>query len=218
MSYKIGLVGLAGAGKDEAAKIIKELLPHYEIDRYAAILKEAARQVFGENFDDRDVKEESVFMTPQLYDKLWDAVDYTALKVTDDNPTIYDVFMDYADKAFSNLTWVSPRLFQQLLGTEVGRNVHPNIWVNYLRNQERNLIIPDVRFDNELVDFNILITRHPVPKGKLHASEVFAAELQMSNEAHLYVDEVVYNDGSLEDLRIKLEFNLKFHGLLPTLI
>lgn len=208
MSYKIGLVGLAGAGKDEAAKIIKELLPHYEIDRYAAILKEAARQVFGDNFDDRDVKEESVFMTPQLWDKLWDAVDYTALKVTDDNPTLYDVFMDYADKAFSNLTWISPRLFQQLLGTEVGRNVHPNIWVNYLRNQERNLIIPDVRYDNELVDFNILITRHPVPKGKLHASEVFAAELILIDDPFKYVNCIVYNGGTLDDLRDKLTYVL----------
>lgn len=214
MSYKIGLVGLAGAGKDEAAKIIKELLPHYEIDRYAAILKEAARQVFGENFDDRDVKEESVFMTPQLWDKLWDAVDYTALKVTPNGSPLYDVFMDYADKAFSNLTWISPRLFQQLLGTEVGRNVHPNIWVNYLRNQERNLIIPDVRFDNELVNFNILITRHPVPKGKLHASEVFAAELMLMDDPFNYVNHIVYNDGSLADLRDKLKYLLKLNKLI----
>lgn len=204
MSYKIGLIGLAGAGKDEAAKIIKELLPHYEIDRYAAILKEAARQVFGENFDDRDVKEESVFVTPQLWDKLWDAVDYTALKVTEDNPTLYDVFMDYADKAFNGLTWISPRLFQQLLGTEVGRNVHPNIWVNYLRNQERNIIIPDVRFDNELVNFNILITRHPIPKGTLHASEVFAAELQLQEDVSGTVEAHIHNDGTLDDLKWKI--------------
>lgn len=214
---KIGLVGLAGAGKDEAAKIIKELLPHYEIDRYAAILKEAARQVFGDNFDDRDVKEETVFVTPQLWDKLWDAVDYTALKVCEGSFDVYDIFIDYADKAFSSLTWISPRLFQQLLGTEVGRKVDPNIWVNYLRNQERNLIIPDVRFDNELVDFNILITRHPIPKGKLHASEVFAAELQQSN-AYEVVDTWIHNNGTLEDLKVKLEYVLKKYCLLPTLI
>lgn len=213
MSYKIGLIGLAGAGKDESAKIIQQLLPAFEIDRYASILKEAARQVFGENFDDRDVKEEMVFVTPQLWDKLWDACDYTALKVAE-KAGYYDLFMDKADQDFGNLTWISPRLFQQLLGTEVGRAIDPNIWVNYLRNQDRNLIIPDVRFDNELVDFNILITRHPVPQGTLHASEVFAAELQMSDESYLYVDEVIYNDGSLSDLHTKLKFILGQHGLI----
>ena len=208
MSYKIGLIGLAGAGKDESAKIIQQLLPAFEIDRYASILKEAARQVFGENFDDRDVKEEMVFVTPQLWDKLWDACDYTALKVAEKSGH-YDEFMDKADKAFGNLTWISPRLFQQLLGTEVGRAIDPDIWVNYLRNQDRNLIIPDVRFDNELVDFNILITRHPVPKGTLHASEVFAAELQMQDDPSGTIEARIYNGGSLEDLKIKIEKLLK---------
>lgn len=215
MSYKIGLIGLAGSGKDESAKIIQQLLPAFEIDRYASILKEAARQVFGENFDDRDVKEEMVFVTPQLWDKLWDACDYTALKVTDPTSySMYDEFMNKADKAFGNLTWISPRLFQQLLGTEVGRAIDPDIWVNYLRNQDRNLIIPDVRFDNELVDFNILITRHPVPKGTLHSSEVFAAELQMSTEPYRYVDEVIYNGGTLRSLAARLHNVLKARKLI----
>ncbi|WEM05749.1 dNMP kinase [Acinetobacter phage vB_AP_P1489] len=213
MSYKIGLIGLAGAGKDTVAVILQEALKdigqEFEIDRYASILKEAARQVFGENFDDRDVKEETVFVTPQLWDKLWDAVDYTALNVADGEQYIsghmYDLLMTKADEVFGSLTWISPRLFQQLLGTEVGRAIDANIWVNYLKNQDRNLIIPDVRFDNELVDFNILITRHPVPKGKLHSSEVFAAELQLSDNPYDYVDYVIHNDGSIEDLKRKVQ-------------
>lgn len=213
MSYKIGLIGIAGSGKDESAKIIQQLLPAFEIDRYASILKEAARQVFGENFDDRDVKEDMVFITPQLWDKIWDACDYTALKVVEKSGN-YDMFMYYADLAFGNLTWISPRLFQQLLGTEVGRAIDPDIWVNYLHNKDRNLIIPDVRNDNELVDFNILITRHPVPKGTLHSSEVFAAELQMSTEPYKYVDAVIYNDGSLQDLQSKLYKVLKARELI----
>lgn len=208
MSYKIGLIGLAGAGKDTVAVILQEALKEvgqaFEIDRYASILKEAARQVFGDNFDDRDVKEEMVFVTPQLWDKLWDACDYTALKVAEKSGH-YDKFMDKADNAFGNLTWISPRLFQQLLGTEVGRAIDPDIWVNYLKNQDRNLIIPDVRFGNEDVDFNILITRHSVPQGKLHASEVYAAELQLSDNPYDYVDYVIHNDGSIEDLKRKVQ-------------
>ncbi|QVD48874.1 dNMP kinase [Acinetobacter phage APK16] len=216
MSYKIGLIGLAGSGKDTVAVILQEALKErgqvFEIDRYAGLLKEAALQVFGENFDDRNVKEEMVFVTPQLWDKLWDACDYTAITLYpksrreyDKDSVYYDLFMDMADKAFGNLTWISPRLFQQLLGTEVGRAIDPDIWVNYLKNQDRNLIIPDVRFGNEDVDFNILITRHPVPQGKLHASEVYAAELQLSDNPYDYVDYVIHNDGSIEDLKRKVQ-------------
>lgn len=210
---KLGLIGLAGSGKDESAKIIQELLPAFEIDRYAGILKEAARQVFGENFDDRAVKEVDKFVDIKLADKMIDATDYVYLKLNRSDIDL-DEWNDLCQKHIDSCTWMSPRKFQQLLGTEVGRAIDPDIWVNYLRNQDRNLIIPDVRFDNELVDFNILITRHPVPCGTLHSSEVFAAELQMSDESYLYVDEVIHNDGSLDDLRTKLKFILGQHGLI----
>ena len=79
MSIKIGLVGLAGAGKDTAALILQRVLAeqgkHFGIDRYAALLKKCSQQVFGDNFDDRDVKEEMVFVTPTLADKMIDATD-----------------------------------------------------------------------------------------------------------------------------------------------
>ncbi|ASN73387.1 dNMP kinase [Acinetobacter phage vB_AbaP_B3] len=205
---KIGLIGLAGSGKDTVAVILREALKErgqvFEIDRYAGLLKEAARQVFGENFDDRNVKEVDKFVDLYLADKLIDATDYVYLKLNRSNIDL-DEWNDLCQKHIDSCTWMSPRKFQQLLGTEVGRAIDPNIWVNYLKNQDRNLIIPDVRFGNEDVDFNILITRHPVPKGKLHASEVFAAELQLSDNPYDYVDYVIHNDGSIEDLKRKVQ-------------
>uniref|UniRef100_A0AAU8KVE5 Deoxynucleoside monophosphate kinase n=1 Tax=Acinetobacter phage vB_Ab_1137_KEN_03 TaxID=3158853 RepID=A0AAU8KVE5_9CAUD len=208
MSYKIGLIGLAGAGKDTVAVILQEALKErgqvFEIDRYAGLLKEAARQVFGENFDDRNVKEVDKFVDLCLADKIIDATDYVYLKLN--RPDIdLDEWNELCKKHIDSCTWMSPRKFQQLLGTEVGRALDENIWVNYLKNQDRNLIIPDVRFGNEDVDFNILITRHPVPKGKLHASEVYAAELQLSDNPYDYVDYVIHNDGSIEDLKRKVQ-------------
>ncbi|UAW09902.1 dNMP kinase [Acinetobacter phage APK77] len=208
MSYKIGLIGLAGAGKDTVAVILQEALKEvgqaFEIDRYASILKEAARQVFGENFDDRDVKEVDKFVDLSLADKIIDATDYVYLKLNRSDIDL-DEWNTLCQKHIDSCTWMSPRKFQQLLGTEVGRAIDENIWVNYLKNQDRNLIIPDVRFGNEDVDFNILITRHPVPKGKLHASEVFAAELQLSDNPYDYVDYVIHNDGSIEDIKRKVQ-------------
>ncbi|CAL1776580.1 deoxynucleoside monophosphate kinase [Friunavirus sp. BRC001] len=208
MSYKIGLIGLAGAGKDTVAVILQEALKErgqvFEIDRYAGLLKEAARQVFGENFDDRNVKEVDKFVDLCLADKIIDATDYVYLKLN--RPDIdLDEWNELCKKHIDSCTWMSPRKFQQLLGTEVGRALDENIWVKYLKNQDRNLIIPDVRFGNEDVDFNILITRHPVPQGKLHASEVYAAELQLSDNPYDYVDYVIHNDGSIEDLKRKVQ-------------
>lgn len=208
MSYKVGLIGLAGSGKDTVAVILQEALKErgqvFEIDRYAGLLKEAARQVFGENFDDRNVKEVDKFIDLYLADKIIDATDYVYLKLNRFDIDL-DEWNDLCQKHIDSCTWMSPRKFQQLLGTEVGRAIDPDIWVNYLKNQDRNLIIPDVRFDNELIDFNILITRHPVPQGKLHASEVYAAELQLSDNPYDYVDYVIHNDGSIDDLKRKVQ-------------
>lgn len=208
MSYKIGLIGLAGSGKDTVAVILQEALKErgqvFEIDRYAGLLKEAARQVFGENFDDRNVKEVDKFVDLYLADKIIDATDYVYLKLNRSDIDL-DEWNALCQKHIDSCTWMSPRKFQQLLGTEVGRAIDPDIWVNYLKNQDRNLIIPDVRFGNEGVDFNILITRHPVPKGTLHASEVYAAELQLSDNPYDYVDYIIHNDGSIEDLKRKVQ-------------
>ncbi|UVD42121.1 dNMP kinase [Acinetobacter phage AbpL] len=208
MSYKLGLIGLAGAGKDTVAVILQEALKErgqvFEIDRYAGLLKEAARQVFGENFDDRNVKEVDKFVDLYLADKIIDATDYVYLKLNRSDIDL-DEWNALCQKHIDSCTWMSPRKFQQLLGTEVGRAIDPDIWVNYLKNQDRNLIIPDVRFGNEDVDFNILITRHPVPQGKLHASEVYAAELQLSDNPYDYVDYIIHNDGSIEDLKRKVQ-------------
>lgn len=208
MSTKIGFIGLAGSGKDTAALILQRVLAeqgkHFGIDRYAALLKKCAQQVFGDNFDDRDVKEEMVFVTPTLADKMIDATDYCQ-HVLGLNGEDFETWNTLCSTHLDKLTWVSPRLFQQLLGTEVGRALKASIWVDYLQDKEGDFVVPDVRFDNELLDVNILITRHAVPFN-LHASEVFAAELQLHQEPYLYVDHVIHNSGTLEELETKLRF------------
>ena len=80
MSIKIGLIGLAGCGKDTAALLLRRILyergQSFEIDRYAALLKKCTELAFGVDFDNRDVKEELVFVTPDLADRMIDATDY----------------------------------------------------------------------------------------------------------------------------------------------
>ena len=206
---KIGICGLAGDGKDTFAILLKEEFAkrgvYFEIDRYAGLLKEAARQVFGEDFDNREIKEEKVFVTPELADKMIDATDYVQLKLGL-NAEQFEIWNDLCCKHIDTLTWVSPRSFQQILGTEVGRTFDPDIWVNYLKNKLGNLIIPDVRFGNEEVDRSILIIRNPLPKGKVHPSEQYAVNLRLEEYPELLVDHIVMNRTTIEDLRKEASF------------
>lgn len=204
---KIGIAGLLGSGKDTFAVMLQEELSKlghsFVIDRYAGLLKEAARQVFGETFDDRDVKEELVFVTPDLLDRMVDSCDYLQL-VLNLRGDVGLHWWDLFDIHLGGLTWISPRLFQQLVGTELGRSIDENIWVNYLKNKSGNLIIPDVRFGNEGCDYNILVKRHNPPTKPTHPSEHYAYNLL--NDVELVskdIDFAVFNTTTKDDLQVQ---------------
>lgn len=211
MSMKLGLLGLAGSGKDTAAEILQRVLREqgmdFQIKKYAGLLKEATRLAFGDNFDDRDVKEERVFVTPDLADKIIDATDYIWLKLGFDHEH-FELYNDLCTKHIDSKTWISPREFQQLLGTDVVRTIDPDAWVKYLTEQDGNFIISDVRFANELLDFNVLLIRD-YPESDLHSSEKFCAGL-VQDVRYLdtpYVqDYTLWNKGTLEELERNIRF------------
>ena len=213
MSLKIGLLGLVSAGKDTAAEILQRVLAEqgmcFPIKKYAGLLKEATRLAFGDNFDARDVKEERVFVTPDLADKIIDSTDYIWLKLGFDHEH-FELFNDLCTKHIDSKTWMSPRDFQQLLGTDVVRAIDPDAWVNYLKREDGNFIVSDVRFANELLDYNVLLWRNPtaLPTGA-HISEAFAQQL-MVDVAHMdapYLhDYTLWNKGTLEELERNIRF------------
>lgn len=210
---KLGLIGLAGSGKDTAAVIMQRILneqtgEHYTIERYAGLLKTCAHKVFGDSFDDRDVKEVKIPVTKELHDRMIAVTAYCQRELGIHDDDDIDRWHKLCNQHFSGLSEVSPRLFQQLLGTEVGRAIDPNIWVKYLHSKDYNMIITDCRFQNELVDKNILIVRHCVPAVG-HASEAFAANLQTNRAARQgVVDYVIHNTGTIEELETRLRFAL----------
>ena len=214
MSIKLGLLGLAASGKDTAAEILQRVLReqgmNFEIKKYAGLLKEATRLAFGDNFDDRDVKEERVFVTPDLADKIIDATDYIWLKLGF-NHEHFELFNDLCTKHIDSKTWISPREFQQLLGTEVVRTIDPDAWVKYLTEQDGNFIVSDVRFANELLDYNVLCWRdNPKTANELHVSELFAVscmhDVQRSNPIDYLHDYTLWNKGTLEELERNIRF------------
>lgn len=94
----------------------------------------------------------------------------------------------------------SPRHLMQTLGTEWGRQmIHGDIWVNAMasRVDGHNVIIPDVRFDNE-ADFirerGVLV--HIVGRGGIGGEH-----LSESGVAIKEGDLILKNDGSVEQLQ-----------------
>lgn len=219
MSIKIGLLGLAASGKDTAAEILQRVLAEqgmcFPIMKYAGLLKEATRLAFGDNFDDRDVKEERVFVTPDLADKIIDATDYIWVKLWGNNTyymlKYFDLYNDLCTKHIDSKTWISPREFQQLLGTDVVRTIDPDAWVKYLTEQDGNYIVSDVRFANELLDYNVLLWRGDVMDTEAHVSEDFARGLMHDvtfMDAPYLHDYTLWNKGTVEELERNIRFML----------
>ena len=196
---QIGILGLAGAGKDTAAQIISRItgLP---IHRYADPLKVAARKVFGRNFDNRDVKEVPV---PFYGHKIEDRAIEAAMDLCRDlgfQGAKADKFQELFFEVMC-LPMMSPRQFQQLLGTDVCRAVDEDCFIKAM---PKDAVIPDVRFENELAyNLNILIDRD-VPNVSLHKSEALAKDIL--HDAMSYDDIfIVDNNGSIEELEQSLK-------------
>lgn len=155
---KIGLLGLAGAGKDTVAEVLQQQIPGSRIERYAGPLKRAAMQVFGSTFDLREVKEVPVTVTERMMDDMIEAAIACAAEVGFSEEEENEASWRFFDKFYPGMK-CSPRLFQQLLGTEVVRAVRPSAFVERIKRMQGTVIVPDVRFENETLDVNVLVVR-----------------------------------------------------------
>ena len=102
---------------------------------------------------------------------------------------------------------MSERTYLQLLGTEVCRHFKDSIWVDFVRseienNPENKYVITDVRFDNEAAMITakggkvVCVVREGM-NGDGHVSEKGVS-------SHL-IDFVIENNGTIEDLKERLE-------------
>lgn len=95
---------------------------------------------------------------------------------------------------------ITSRQILQRMGTEVGRSVHPEVWIRYaLRGVQpsSDVVISDVRFDNEaeavrrLGGIIVQVNRQETYRKDDHDSEVGLL---------LPPDFIIENDGTLDDL------------------
>lgn len=211
---RIGITGLAGAGKDTAAEILSEL-SGIKVARYAAPLKQAALFVFGSTFDNRDTKEVRVpFYGTSLEDRAIEAaieLQHILFHTERERDAFTERFMQIVHPQEE----LSPREFQQLVGTECARAVSSTVFQEYLIRTRSYAIIPDVRFEEEVdvLDWLIVIDRD-VPKLN-HPSEDLALNLiqgYRDGAPDDYLDDLniinsayIKNNGTIQELRTELE-------------
>ena len=150
----IGFSGKAGSGKDEAAKQLNLISDKsFVILKFADAIKEAVANIIDCDIADL---ENNDFKNKPLSDE-WDTFKITdgqTVKIVD---TIEEV-NEFKANTSANVVVIetikmTPRLMMQKFGTEAGRAVHKNIWVNAtlaLLKYYSPAVITDVRFPNEI--------------------------------------------------------------------
>lgn len=200
----IGITGLAGAGKDTIGDILVTNLSNWQKMSFAEHLKDVASLLFGfdrkmlagETPEDRTIREQP--------DKFW------------------------SEKMGKDFT---PRFALQFLGTNLLRNqLHQNIWVDCLErkivNSDKNIVITDVRFPNEIEMIRNLggviwrVERGERPswwdlasEANLNNIQVYngkyaeLASIHSSEQVWIDVDNPVHifkNNGTIDDLKQKV--------------
>ena len=191
----IGICGLIGSGKGTVADILVEN-HNFEKLSFADKLKDGVASVFGW---DRDMLEGDTDRS-----RIW---------------------REKEDEFWTNEvgTPVTPRLVLQLFGTDCMRNgFFDGIWVSLvkqkiLENPDKNWVIPDVRFPNEVKMIQSVqgqvwqVRRGELPSwflekrdNSIEPKDVHASEWAWIDKDESF-EQIIQNDGSLEELLMKLK-------------
>lgn len=225
----IGLVGKAGVGKDTAAQILSKL-KNIPIASFARPLHEAAKFVFGDDCLERDKKETPMPFGVHGFGNFYDnwlipflETEEVRFITKDDESFLKQPFPVFTQPNTGRFyEELSPRKFMQLLGTECFRFCKDDFFVRLMQNSYKDVIIPDVRFENEAAICDLLIGIYrDVPSVNNHSSEEFAELIIDDNDDgqsgtvrisggkwHNYL--IVYNTHDISDLEQKLQKHVDF--------
>lgn len=193
----------------------------WEIKKFADKLKDIVCLLLNctrEQFEDHDFKN-------KILGKEWDQISYYV--------DVNDLIMK--DEPYT--LHMTPRLLLQLLGTDCGRKIiHNNIWVNALMSEykqtdyrsfgdpdDSNIVMPDwvitdVRFPNEANSIkekggvNIRVNRPNMFDAAIKSTKI---EHESETALDYYkFDYVIENNGTIEDLIIKVQSILKIENII----
>ena len=195
----VGLLGFIGSGKGAAGEILVQQGFHQL--SFASSVKDVVAEMFGWP---RDLLEGH----------------------TDESRKFREVRDEFWSKEFGRE--FTPRLALQLMGTEVGRNIfHEDFWVIKVKKeiqQNKNYVITDVRFPNEMNMIRsqggvlIEIQRGLMPHwyniayqanhGEQHAETFMKERIKVHESEWRWItsdiDHVITNEGTMEELKEKL--------------
>lgn len=215
---QVGILGLAGSGKDTFAKMLQEELAtlghNFSLESYAKPLKVLTSTIFNltlDELEDRALKETPKEIDP---DYAIQAVFNLLNKTLQFTPEELETASEKYFEVLGNKTNLSPREFQQLFGTDVVRATKSTAWVDYLQAKKGNLIVTDVRFENELCGYDYIVQRFKGTTRPLHTSEQFAWDLQNDEDTRFLYDipQVINyeSDWTLADLQYQAKQYAKF--------
>jgi hypothetical protein len=174
----------------------------WQIKKFADKLKDIVCIILGctrEQLEDRDYKEK------ELGEEWWRYRAHDGSVYRNCAKQVYDK-KPKNERLVDKLT---PRKILQLLGTEAGRFIiHDDIWINSMFSDYKpdtsNWITTDTRFPNELEAVKerggiTIVVKRPETD---HLAGDHASETALDNSTF---DEVIVNDGSLEDLIEKVK-------------
>ena len=218
----VGILGLAGSGKDTFAKMLQEellALGHtFSLESYAKPLKVLTSIIFDltlEELEDRELKETPKEIDP---DYAVQAVFNLLNKTLQFTPEELETASEKYFEVLGHKTYLSPREFQQLFGTDVVRATKSTAWVDYLQAKKGNIIVTDVRFKNELCGINFLMIREQYYPEPEHSSEHFAWSLQSNTEHPTNtVDYYIDNSESVSLRALQLEAKRHAHRVVKYL-
>lgn len=222
----IGIGGKMQSGKDTTAKIIMDLKKDkpWKILRFADSVKDIVCVLLNCTRDDL----ENINFKNKELGKNWDkyivretryASDINRCEIKYTSSSIEEAIKicEKNNMYFVLKEKMTPRLLLQLIGTECGRNIiHPNIWINCLKSKydlyknDYNIIIPDLRFNNEaeFIEKNngkIIIIYRKIDDESDHPSE---------NSLSIFSDYVtIENNGTTDDLKLKIQTILKQYNI-----
>lgn len=220
----VGITGLAGHGKDATADLLMPFMPGAQRYAYADPMKAIVHNVFQapmlpELREHKEATQKFRFNSVDLYSYLsgttsiamsihpYMSVEYAFEKfmnVLEDNLVLREVAMDTYEM---DTSW---RQLYQLTGTEWGRQkIDLDFWIDQAPTKEA--VITDVRGQGD----------HPVDKNTeaLHVLNAGGLMIEVwdprkgklcrnhSSEAgidRVHIDELIINDGTLEDLEAKV--------------
>jgi hypothetical protein len=195
--------------------------------RFAAPLKQASEEAFGPEL--RETKEVPAVVPYATL--LRSAVTcYKAVHLQDAGvslddylPRVRNVYAEYGRPGDSDVYEISPRRYQQLLGTEVVRHFKDSAFLDRVRRDavaagDSITLVRDMRFDNEVrsMDYGVHVYRPGAAEVADHASEQLAKRFDElilkgfargGQEQRLQFGDttiyVVVNQGTVQDLKFQ---------------